>query len=259
MLRCWRANTGKGQPAILGPVAGRPYFLCLGRLCLPGQREAPLVQRGDSMALPCRGDCEAGGMIQLVFYCRVREHRLGAAARRQSLSRRSPTAPFAQGSRLCLSASDLPGAAAQFGRPATGPPLCKGGTAWRSHAGGIVKRIASFCLAVLPSAAAQYASAGILSLAECARSLGGPAPPGRAWVHDKRPSQRKAFCVRFGSIGLVLLPSAGAQFGSSVTLVGVSRWPRTKPRGTLSPAFSEDRPGERSFSPDFPGRWPASA
>ena len=24
------------------------------------------------MATPCRGDCEAGGMIQLVFYCRVR-------------------------------------------------------------------------------------------------------------------------------------------------------------------------------------------
>ncbi len=34
---------------------------------------------------------------------------------------------------------------------------------------------------------------------------------------------------------------------------------RTKPRGTPAPAFSEDRPGERSFSPDFPGRWPASA
>ena len=40
---------------------------------------------------------------------------------------------------------------------------------------------------------------------------------------------------------------------------GLSRWPRTKLRGTLSPAFSEDRPGEWSFSPDFPGRWPASA
>ena len=41
----------------------------------PDQRRhsaAPLVQRGDSMAQPCRGDCEAGGMIQLVFYCRVR-------------------------------------------------------------------------------------------------------------------------------------------------------------------------------------------
>ena len=39
--------------------------LCLGRLCPPRQREAPLVQRGDSMAQPCRGDCEARQMIQL--------------------------------------------------------------------------------------------------------------------------------------------------------------------------------------------------
>ena len=31
-----------------------PYSLCLGRLCLPGLREAPLVQRGDSMAKPCK-------------------------------------------------------------------------------------------------------------------------------------------------------------------------------------------------------------
>ena len=153
MLRCWRANTGKGQPAILGPVAGRPYFLCFGRLCLPGQREAPLVQRGDSMAQPCRGDCEAGGMIQLVFYCRerrlavnpsvgvrrqlplhkgavfaflhwagpARQRSMGAAARRQSLSRRSPTAPFAQGSRLCLSALGQPSAGAQYG--SGGSPL----------------------------------------------------------------------------------------------------------------------------------------
>ena len=63
-----------------GPVAGRPYCLCLGSLCLPGKREydspgiglarrgstaAPLVQRGDSMAGPCRGDCKARQMIQL--------------------------------------------------------------------------------------------------------------------------------------------------------------------------------------------------
>ena len=33
---------------------------------------------------------------------------MGAAARRQSLSRRSPTAPFAQGSRLCLSEHNGP-------------------------------------------------------------------------------------------------------------------------------------------------------
>ncbi len=70
-----------------GPVAGRPYCLCLGSLCLPGQREydspgiglaqrgsgpvpqgkekPPLCKGGDSMAKPCRGDCEAGQMIQL--------------------------------------------------------------------------------------------------------------------------------------------------------------------------------------------------
>ena len=63
-----------------GPVAGRPYCLCLDSLCLPGKREydspgtglaqrgstaAPLVQRGDSMAGPCRGDCKARQMIQL--------------------------------------------------------------------------------------------------------------------------------------------------------------------------------------------------
>ena len=30
-----------------------------------GKEKAPLVQRGDSMAKPCRGDCEAGQMIQL--------------------------------------------------------------------------------------------------------------------------------------------------------------------------------------------------
>ena len=125
-----------------GRVHKNPPLRAACRRChaggIAGQRKAPLVQRGDSMATPCRGDCKAGGMIQLVFYCRVREHRLGAAARRQSLSRRSPTAPFAQGSRLCLSASDLPGAAAQFGRPATGPPLWRRGAA--AISGGIVKR-----------------------------------------------------------------------------------------------------------------------
>ena len=96
---------------------------------------APLVQRGDSMAKPCRGDCEARKLqpafVQLpsaaaagwprshpsLCLCRLyspgqrkydgpgtgpvrtpdRQHRLPAAVLRQSLSRRSPTAPFAQG------------------------------------------------------------------------------------------------------------------------------------------------------------------
>ena len=49
--------------------------------------------------------CEKRGLfvISLRLYDRVREHGMGAAAR----------------------------------RPGTGPPLCKGGTAWQSHAGGI--------------------------------------------------------------------------------------------------------------------------
>ena len=111
-----------------GPSAWAAVLRCRagqqneGRLCPPRQREygrpatgpsghrTPLVQRGDSMAQPCRGDCEAGGMIQLVFYCRVRRLAVNPSVgvRRQSLSRRSPTAPFAQGSRLCCSAHNHP-------------------------------------------------------------------------------------------------------------------------------------------------------
>ena len=41
---------------------------------------------------------------------------------------------------LCFSSHNLPGAAAQYDSGGTPqPPLCKGGTAWRSHAGGIVE------------------------------------------------------------------------------------------------------------------------
>ena len=81
----------------------------------------------------------------------------------QSLSRRSPTAPFAQGSRLCCSAYNQPprvdnkklprwgsffafisvlssSAEAQFGSGGSPqPPLCKGGTDRRRRSGGIVK------------------------------------------------------------------------------------------------------------------------
>ena len=51
--RVWR----RGHPAQrdAGPV---PFFAFAG--CVdPGKEKAPLVQRGDSMAGPCRGDCEA--------------------------------------------------------------------------------------------------------------------------------------------------------------------------------------------------------
>ena len=74
---------GRGQGEVLG---GEPPLPCSPRLyalfgpgapALPekawvqswpnaaGQRKAPLVQRGDSMAKPCRGDCKARQMIQL--------------------------------------------------------------------------------------------------------------------------------------------------------------------------------------------------
>ena len=61
-----------------GPVAGRPYCLCLGSLCLPGKREydspgTGLAQRGSTAAplvaawrrCHIRGDCKARQMIQL--------------------------------------------------------------------------------------------------------------------------------------------------------------------------------------------------
>ena len=70
-----------------GSVTLHPFLSPVGMRCLPycsgageptpegarmkswpsaaGQRKAPLVQRGDSMAGPCRGDCKARQMIQL--------------------------------------------------------------------------------------------------------------------------------------------------------------------------------------------------
>ena len=51
----------------------------------------------------------------------------------------------------------LPGAVAQYASGDTPqPPLCKGGTAWRSHAGGIVRPIEWFS----PGLIAQRGSAG---------------------------------------------------------------------------------------------------
>ena len=117
-----------------------PYSLCLGQLCLPGLREAPLVQRGDSMAKPCKGGLTALNCLDDTS-CQVWDLVAGCP---QSLSRRSPTAPFAQGSRLCCSAYNRPppvdnkklprwgsffafisvlssSAGAQFGCPDTGP------------------------------------------------------------------------------------------------------------------------------------------
>ena len=88
-----------------GPVSGRPYFLCLCRPNAAGQRKAPLVQRGDSMAQPCKGGLTALNCLDDTS-CQVWDLVAGCP---QSLSRRSPTAPFAQGSRLCCLAPNQPG------------------------------------------------------------------------------------------------------------------------------------------------------
>ena len=44
------------------------------------QRKAPLVQRGDSMAQPCRGDCEAKEIHLARFCCPARQRRGAPAA-----------------------------------------------------------------------------------------------------------------------------------------------------------------------------------
>ena len=162
----------------LGSIAQRGSAVWERRLAA-----APLVQRGDRPSQTVRGDCKAGQTHSTWFYCPARQRSLGAASRRsppcakggqtvadgqggltavsvvndtsrrawassakcpQSLSRRSPTAPFAQGSRLCCPAYNQPprvdnkklprwgsffafisvlssSAGAQFGRPDTGP------------------------------------------------------------------------------------------------------------------------------------------
>ena len=108
---CRARERNMGAASRCLPSAGAQY----GRPATgPSGHRTPLVQRGDSMAQPCRGDCEADCIILL-----------GCVAQRGS-------AIWPSGHRTV--------------RPPQ-PPLCKGGTAWRSHAGGIVKRIASFCLA----------------------------------------------------------------------------------------------------------------
>ena len=125
MLRRWRASTGRDLDAVFTQCHGK------GRLCLPGLRPAhnrpwlycparernmavrppdrrhsaaPLVQRGDSMAKPCKGGLTALNCLDDTS-CQVWDLVAGCP---QSLSRRSPTAPFAQGSRLCCSAYNQP-------------------------------------------------------------------------------------------------------------------------------------------------------
>ena len=87
-------------------------------LSAAGQRKAPLVAAWRRCHI--RGDCEAGGMIQLVFYCRVRRLAVNPSVgvRRQlPLHKGGPVAgrPYC----LCLGSLCLPGQRA-YDSPGTG-------------------------------------------------------------------------------------------------------------------------------------------
>ena len=118
------------------PAHNRPWLYCPARersmAVRPPDRErsmtaqalgrrhstAPLVQRGGSMAKPCKGGLTALNCLDDTS-CQVWDLVAGCP---QSLSRRSPTAPFAQGSRLCRIAPN------QRGGSVSGHSYCGGVT-----------------------------------------------------------------------------------------------------------------------------------
>ena len=120
MARC-RQSLSRRSPT--APFAQGSRLCCPGnnrpRFCCPVRehRSPPCAKGGQ------HGKAMQGGLTALNprddTRCRVW---LSLARCRQSLSRRSPTAPFAQGSRLCLSALGLPSAGAQYGSGGT-PPI----------------------------------------------------------------------------------------------------------------------------------------
>ena len=270
-MRCLPGCSGCDKPSP-GPSAWAVILRCRagqqneGRLCPPRQREygrpdtgPPLCKGGTAWQSHARGDCEAGGMIQLVFYCRVRRLAVNPSVgvRRQLPLHKG--AVFAFLHRACrarersmgAASRCLPGAGAQYGRPGTGPealrspPLCKGGTAWRSHARGDCEADCIILLGCLPSAGAQYGCsvtllAGRGSAIWVQRHAACPArersmavrppdrpdtgPPlykgGTAWR-----SHAGGIVKRIASFCLAVLPSAGAQYGR----------PATGPSGHRSP------------------------
>ena len=94
------------------PGHNRPWFCCPARehRSPPCGGVAPLPYQGglQSQVNDSAGCCDRVREHRLAVPTRDREHRLGAEARRQSLSRRSPTAPFAQGSLLCCPGHNRP-------------------------------------------------------------------------------------------------------------------------------------------------------
>ena len=109
-MRCLSYCSGAGEPTPEGARVqslpsghNRPRFCCPAREhrsppCAKGGQHGRAMQGGlQSQANDSAGCCDRVREHRLAVPTRDRERRLGAAARRQSLSRRSPTAPFAQG------------------------------------------------------------------------------------------------------------------------------------------------------------------
>ena len=109
-MRCLPYCSGAGEPTPEGAWVkswpsghNRPRFCCPAREhrsppCAKGGQHGRAMQGGlQSQANDSAGCCDRVREHRLAVPTRDREHRLGAEARRQSLSRRSPTAPFAQG------------------------------------------------------------------------------------------------------------------------------------------------------------------
>ena len=121
VLQAWRATPGKGPMCNPGGEAQKRPVGCNGPYNPP------------SMALPCCPPFAQGGLRRAAAGKTLfawmdttglaRERSMGAASRRQSLSRRSPTAPFAQGSHLCLGKYNRLSAGAQYGCSVTLPRL----------------------------------------------------------------------------------------------------------------------------------------
>ena len=190
---CDKPSPGRGQGAILAQCHRK------GWLYPPGQREerpsghrTPLVQRGDRPPQADRGDCEADCIILLgcLTGCGstawVQRHAANPSVgvRRQLplhkgavFAAQHTTGSSAAVCQDCKAAptgeAGAPGPSNAYSRGEYGrggspqPPLCKGGTAWQRHAGGIVKLIASFCLVVLLVAAAPLGRGGSPPASRC--------------------------------------------------------------------------------------------
>ena len=121
VLRRWRANAGKSCPAILAAKRRKGRLDAMGLTIPPAWpcHAVPPLHKG-GLRRAAAGKTLFAWMDTTGL---ARERSMGAASRRQSLSRRSPTAPFAQGSHLCLGKYNRLSAGAQYGCSVTLPRL----------------------------------------------------------------------------------------------------------------------------------------